>query len=383
MGLTPNVDSQPARLIVTVPLTDNARRSLALAGKAAPPEVEVVFEYVAPEPAWDRLVSVAHLAPDGTLRIRLSALVDAVPSAAEHVVTALETETEAKRVERAAAVEAARTEALGHARQWLERVGTAFGHLVEVAALGEALVEEDLVLPGGDTFGPSTAARWAQDDTGERAAPDARRALLAMELPPLEVRGLSRAQEAVQAAHALAEATAWVEGLDPGLRGLEEVQRLQVSIAERRLTTGRRGSPARQAVVGLAEAAEAVARATADAEAAAQRAADEAWVAAHGSARLKRIVAEGFLADSAGVLRDERLAAERPGWSWLSKAARPQRIINPTDAALDLLAAARASAGAEAALGWLDNEPVVTASYLGAAIVLYPPSSPNRPGSDG
>ena len=40
------------------------------------------------------------------------------------------------------------------------------------------------------------------------------------------------------------------------------------------------------------------------------------WVEAYGSARLQRIAREGMLSSSLSVYRDERLAAERPGWAW-------------------------------------------------------------------
>lgn len=42
----------------------------------------------------------------------------------------------------------------------------------------------------------------------------------------------------------------------------------------------------------------------------------EAWIAQHGSTRLKRMLAEKIELDA--VYRDERLATDRPGWQWLS-----------------------------------------------------------------
>ena len=42
----------------------------------------------------------------------------------------------------------------------------------------------------------------------------------------------------------------------------------------------------------------------------------ESWIAASGSDRLKRCVAEGIECRSAYM--DERIAAERPGWAWYS-----------------------------------------------------------------
>lgn len=42
----------------------------------------------------------------------------------------------------------------------------------------------------------------------------------------------------------------------------------------------------------------------------------EAWIREHGSERLKAILEEGFLENSMTVYREERLAVERPGWSF-------------------------------------------------------------------
>jgi hypothetical protein len=71
----------------------------------------------------------------------------------------------------------------------------------------------------------------------------------------------------------------------------------------------------------------------------------EAWASKHGSERLRRIVQEGFLADSLAVYRDERLAKERPGWRWASEAPGKDRgdPRNPPLEALQLLEQARAA----------------------------------------
>src|SRR5581483_2250467 len=68
----------------------------------------------------------------------------------------------------------------------------------------------------------------------------------------------------------------------------------------------------------------------------------EAWIAEHGSSRLRRLVAEGIEHDA--VYRDERLAMERPAWQWSRldgnlPGAEPR---NAPEEALDLLDAARA-----------------------------------------
>jgi hypothetical protein len=54
-------------------------------------------------------------------------------------------------------------------------------------------------------------------------------------------------------------------------------------------------------------------------EAEVQAKAMEDWIREHGSERLKLILEEGFLSQSMGVYRDERLAQERPGWQWDAK----------------------------------------------------------------
>lgn len=86
-----------------------------------------------------------------------------------------------------------------------------------------------------------------------------------------------------------------------------------------------------------AEAAEKAARAAEHARYEADRA---AWIAAHGSRRLQRMAAEGIECDR--VYRDERLAAERPGWVYYQQAdGETKEPRNPTEAAFDLLDEAR------------------------------------------
>jgi len=58
----------------------------------------------------------------------------------------------------------------------------------------------------------------------------------------------------------------------------------------------------------------------------------DAWVAAHGSARLQRSIAEGIECDS--VYRDERLAVDRPGWRWYDTPRNvPESAFKVLDAA--------------------------------------------------
>ena len=86
-------------------------------------------------------------------------------------------------------------------------------------------------------------------------------------------------------------------------------------------------------------------------EAAAERA---AWIEAHGSPRLRRLVEEGIEHDA--VYRDERIAFARPGWHYDATDWDLYRELrNVPQAALDMLDAARESA-ADAQLVYI-NEP--------------------------
>ena len=64
------------------------------------------------------------------------------------------------------------------------------------------------------------------------------------------------------------------------------------------------------------------------------------WIRAHGSRRLKLILAEGFATGSDAAYRDERLRKERPGWGWAGtlKLDEPR---NPPTAAFVILEVAR------------------------------------------
>jgi len=94
------------------------------------------------------------------------------------------------------------------------------------------------------------------------------------------------------------------------------------------------------------ERAEHAARIAAE-DAAKQAAAAEkrAWIEAHGSQRLKRLLAEGIEHDA--IYRDERLAHDCPGWTWeenICGRGRKYKISEPRNApeeALDLLDRAR------------------------------------------
>jgi hypothetical protein len=72
----------------------------------------------------------------------------------------------------------------------------------------------------------------------------------------------------------------------------------------------------------------------------------DAWIAQHGSERLKKCVALGYSAECRGLYRDERLALEAPGYEWDPPGARAYKeseIRNPSAAALDELERQRAT----------------------------------------
>lgn len=81
----------------------------------------------------------------------------------------------------------------------------------------------------------------------------------------------------------------------------------------------------------------------AEAAKAAAKAEREAWIRAHGSPRLRRCLEEGIA--HAGIYRDERLAAERPGWNWDTEGTN-EDPINPPEAAFAMLDEARKTAPA-------------------------------------
>lgn len=146
-----------------------------------------------------------------------------------------------------------------------------------------------------------------------------------------------------------------------------------------------------QAAADSAAARKAAADKDAADKAAAEAAArDEmlAWIAAHGSPRLRRCVAEGI--ECRAAYRDERLAVDRPGWRWY-EAVRGEFDAprNPPEDAFAQLDAARKTSP-DAQLGWhtadeeTDNETgdvtadawqgyIAHAEFLGRTIILGGP----------
>ena len=62
------------------------------------------------------------------------------------------------------------------------------------------------------------------------------------------------------------------------------------------------------------------------------------WVIRNGSPRLRKALQTGTLPQSLGAYRDERLALERPHWTWWDRQQNPVKsIVNPTEADLDAL----------------------------------------------
>jgi hypothetical protein len=75
----------------------------------------------------------------------------------------------------------------------------------------------------------------------------------------------------------------------------------------------------------------------------------DAWIAAHGSERLRLALAHGMAGQSLGVYRDERLAHELPGWLWADRELEVSPVHNPSLAGLRELASAPAVASAPTA----------------------------------
>ncbi len=104
-----------------------------------------------------------------------------------------------------------------------------------------------------------------------------------------------------------------------------------------------------------------------------------AWVADNGSLRLRKALQAGLLHTSLGAYRDERLAKERPGWSWRRQGEEFKNAINPSEEALDALLKAK-TVDQRASLMFRpeSQEPVVVCWFLGRGIYL-PVSAPEEP----
>jgi hypothetical protein len=128
-----------------------------------------------------------------------------------------------------------------------------------------------------------------------------------------EVERLETATKREEARHV--KAAAWIETLDGPFRDLPQVAHLRVSIAKRRDVGEEYGGPsdwveARRAVNEAdARRVQAERAAALDAETAERR----IWIEAHGSERLRLLLAGGYAHEA--VYRDERLALDLPGWA--------------------------------------------------------------------
>lgn len=94
------------------------------------------------------------------------------------------------------------------------------------------------------------------------------------------------------------------------------------------------------------------------------------WARIWGSKRLQLAVRAGLFDQSLGAYRDERLAADRPGWRWLTDKDRPLKdSLNPSeDEITALLEARRFDSGAE--LKFIPNVgTVVLSEFLHRSIV--------------
>lgn len=134
------------------------------------------------------------------------------------------------------------------------------------------------------------------------------------------------------------------------------------------------------------EAAAAAAKAAAEER---ETAARNEWIAAHGSARLRRLVAENI--ECAAVYRDERLALDRPEWRYDDNSIRgaAEEIRNASEEALAILDEARKTATDAKLVYWVADEEtdddgefeyeefrgaVCVATFLDRQIVFRPPA---------
>lgn len=78
------------------------------------------------------------------------------------------------------------------------------------------------------------------------------------------------------------------------------------------------------------------------------------WIAAHGSERLKRCLAEGI--ECRAAYRDERLAAERPGWVWADgSGGEVDAPRNPPAESFTVLDEARKTDPSAKLMRWTEN----------------------------
>ena len=139
----------------------------------------------------------------------------------------------------------------------------------------------------------------------------------------------------------------WPHDRVPGLYGAYGTYRVRKAVeADPRIAERLKAAKARYEEQLKREKAEREARIAAE-EAAKQAAVAEkrAWIEAHGSPRLKRLLEEGIEHDA--VYRDERLAHDFPGWTWeedICDEGGKYKLCEPRNApeeALDLLDRAR------------------------------------------
>lgn len=148
-------------------------------------------------------------------------------------------------------------------------------------------------------------------------------------------------QERAELARHRSEAEEWLGACPIRWLGIPEVVALRVALDDPRRdpnTHWREGDLGR-ARAAVQRGQEAEAKAAEEAEEARAAAERGAWIEAHGSARLRRCVAERIECD--GIYRDERLALEREGWSYGVPGGRVAEPRNPPVEALDLLDRAR------------------------------------------
>jgi len=193
---------------------------------------------------------------------------------------------------------------------------------------------------------PGPAGVFMHDDpdipTAEMLEAEVRRRRGAEAMAAVERKRREEANAARQAKAREARRARTEEALHGASRKLADLRELGVDVGDLadRVQSMMRGDAggADLAVVGEVEALLSSTIASRQAEA------REAWIAEHGSDRLKQCVAEGF--EYGEIYIEERIAAERPEWSRMRNTGRSTLAApaNPPAGALEVLGVARRSA---------------------------------------
>lgn len=357
---------------VRIRLTEAAQRAEATAGRNAAAIRVLAFDD-ASDPAWPDLVALADIDQDGAIRLDLADMPQpAIPTTIAAVLAIHANRLDQQVAQRQKAAEEYAGAALQLAQEFVERLDDDAHELPAVVDLTEWLVAQTP---------QSLAAGIDASRVDMKALRQSTQVVLERLIP-----GYREAQIAVQHRRSLQRAAEWLGGLDEPHRGLPEVQAFAQGLAEQKLTRQSDNEhPMWVEVEGERAALAAVAAAVEKERHDAQVAEAVAWIDAHGSSRLKRIVAAGLLEESGGVYRDELLAFERPGgWAYDTADGRHKdaEIRNPSEEALDLLEEARRTVP-EAKLVFRKlagdrSVAIAVAPYRDGQIVLWPKDSGRR-----